>query len=60
MNVVAGPKTLIVKNLGTNSEQFFDVPVEGISSGQLFGWTAKIESIKLPPGKWNERLESAI
>lgn len=49
MGVVAGPKTSIVKNLGTYTEQFFDVPVEVINGGHLFGWTANIKSIKLPP-----------
>ncbi len=60
MNAVAGPKTIVLENLGPDSVQFLDVPVEGRKAGELFGWTTKIESLRLPPGYWNERLETAI
>jgi len=59
-STVAGPKSIVFENLGSQSEQFLDVPVEGRKAGELFGSTAKIESVRLPPGYWNRRLESAI
>lgn len=57
---VAGSKTIVLENLGPLTEQFLDVPIEGRKAGELFGWTAKIESVQLPPGYWNKRLESAL
>jgi hypothetical protein len=60
MIAVAGPKLMVVEKLGPNSEQFLDFPVEGRKAGELFGWMAKIESVRLAPGYWNKRLESAL
>jgi hypothetical protein len=60
MIAVTGPKQMVLEKLGPDSEQFLDVPVEGRKAGELFGWTAKIESVRLAPGYWNKRLESAL
>lgn len=57
---VTGPQMLVVENLAPHAEEFLDVPVGDRKAGELFGWTARIESVRLPPGYWNKRLESAL